>query len=102
LCLVFLVIAIGLVLATPLAGSTDDNIIRDLRDSKVDEAEVFYRKALALAHPDYGFHEGGFWSVQALTLSSVYELCMSQRNKAYLTFGEAISVLITQDLDSDQ
>jgi hypothetical protein len=82
LCLLFLVLAIGLVMAAPLPGTREDAIIQKLRAEQVDRAEVF------LKDPSAGFEDAGFWSIQALTLMSVYNLAVSKRNAAYAFYGE--------------
>lgn len=87
LCLLHLIFAIGLVMATPRPGTRDDIIIRRLRADPVDRAELFYANAKHLCDPSTGFEDSGFWSIQALTLMSVYMLAVSRRNAAYAYYG---------------
>jgi hypothetical protein len=88
LCLVYLVLAIGLVLATPRPGSPEEIIINRLREDNLDWPEMFYRGAKLLGDPISGFEDADFWSVQALLLMAVYMLAISKRNAAYAYYGE--------------
>lgn len=88
LCLLYLVFAIGLVLATPPAGSEEDEIIQKLQAGHVDRAELFFRSAKCLGDPTSGFEDADFWSVQALLLMSVYMLANTKRNAAYAYHGK--------------
>ncbi|EFQ28571.1 fungal specific transcription factor domain-containing protein [Colletotrichum graminicola] len=90
LCLLYLTFAIGTVLGTPLPGSKQDAIFKKLRASEYDRAELFFRSAKALGDPITGFEDADFWSVQALSLMSVYMLAVSKRNAAYAYFGMAV------------
>jgi hypothetical protein len=49
---------------------------------------VFYSNAKQLADPSRGFEDEDFWSIQALTLMTLYTLSISKRNAAYAYFGE--------------
>jgi hypothetical protein len=88
LCLLYLVFAIGLVLATPYHGTREDAVIKRLRSEQFDRAEVFFRSAKCLGDPVSGFEDADFWSVQALSLMSVYMLAVSKRNAAYAYYGK--------------
>jgi hypothetical protein len=88
LCLLFLVLAIGLVMAAPSPGTREDAIIQKLKGERADRAEVFYLDAKHLKDPSAGFEDAGFWSIQALTLMAVYNLAVSKRNAAYAFYGE--------------
>lgn len=91
LCLLHLMFAIGLVMASPAPGSHEDSIINRLRaDQSVDRAEMFYANAKNLSDPSTGFEDSGFWSIQALTLMSVYMLVVSRRNAAYAYYGRRL------------
>lgn len=88
LCLLYLVFAIGLVLANPAADTEEARIIDGMRsDKRADWAEVFYRSAKLLGDPVSGFEDADLWSVQALVLMSVYTLAISKRNAAYAYYG---------------
>lgn len=89
LCLLNLVFAIGLTMATPLSGSTEALVIEKLRSEHLDRAEVFYLNAKALSDPMNGLEDQDFWSVQALLLMSVYMLAKSKRNTAFALVGMA-------------
>lgn len=89
LCLLNLVFAIGLTMATPLSGSTDAFIIDKLRSGHLDRAEVFYLNAKSLNDPMTGLETQDLWSVQALLLMAVYMLAKSKRNTAFVLLGMA-------------
>lgn len=89
LCLLNLVFAIGLTMATPLSGSPEALIIDKLRSEHLDRAEVFYLNAKSLNDPMTGFEDQDFWSVQALLLMAVYMLAKSKRNTAFALLGMA-------------
>ncbi|CZS93758.1 uncharacterized protein RCO7_09432 [Rhynchosporium graminicola] len=92
LCLLHLIFAIGLVMASPIPGSFEDSIIKRLRaNPSVDQAEVFYANAKHLNDPSTGFEDSGFWSIQALTLMTVYMLAVSRRNAAYAYHRMAVT-----------
>lgn len=92
LCLFFLVLAIGLCFATPLAGAKEAKIISDLRNSDFDQSEVFYYNAKHLHDPMIGLEDSDFWSVRALTLMAVYMLARSMRNRAFAYVGSSCLV----------
>jgi hypothetical protein len=89
LCILNLVFAIGLTMATPLSGSPEALIVDKLRSEHLDRAEVFYLNAKSLNDPMTGFEDQDFWSVQALLLMSVYMLAKSKRNTAFALLGMA-------------
>ena len=88
LCQLYLVLAIGLVIARPPHGSTEETVIHKLRLERANRAELFYRSARMLADPVSGFEDGDFWSIQALVLISFYMLAVSKRNAAYAYHGK--------------
>ncbi|CAJ2509835.1 Uu.00g057350.m01.CDS01 [Anthostomella pinea] len=90
LCLLYLVFAIGLVMAAPFPGSDEEAIIDKLRSDTDIRAELFFRNAKSLADPVSGFEDADFWSVQALLLMSLYMLAISKRNAAYAYYGMAV------------
>lgn len=87
LCLLYLTFAIGLTMACPTPGTEEDEIIKRLRNECSDRAEIFYMNARHLGDPERGFEDNGFWSIQALTLMSIYMLAVSKRNAAYAYYG---------------
>jgi hypothetical protein len=89
LCLLNLVFAIGLTMATPLSGSPEALIIDKLRSEHLDRAEVFYLNAKNLNDPMIGLEDQDFWSIQALLLMAVYMLAKSKRNTAFALLGMA-------------
>ncbi|KAJ2997034.1 hypothetical protein NUW58_g780 [Xylaria curta] len=90
LCLLYLVFAIGLVMAAPSPGSDEAAIIDRLRSERVNRAESFFRSARSLADPVCGFEDADFWSIQALLLMSLYMLAVSKRNASYAYYGMAV------------
>ena len=92
LCLLNLVLAIGLVLATPTAGSPESVLVDDLRDAY--KCDIFYLNAKHLNNPIVGFEDADFWSVQALLLMTMFMLCRSKRNAAYAYQGNLLSLLV--------
>jgi len=89
LCLLNLVFAIGLTMATPLSGSPEALVIDKLRSEHLDRAEVFYLNAKSLNDPMTGLEDQDFWAVQALLLMSVYMSAKSKRNTAFALLGMA-------------
>jgi len=89
LCLLNLVFAVGLTMATPLSGSPEALVVDKLRSEHLDRAEVFYLNAKSLNDPMTGFEDQDFWSVQALLLMSFYMLAKSKRNTAFALLGMA-------------
>jgi hypothetical protein len=89
LCLLNLVFAIGLTMATPLSGSSEALIIDKLRSEHLDRAEVFYLNAKSLNDPMTGLEDQDFWAIQALLLMAVYMLAKSKRNTAFALIGMA-------------
>lgn len=93
LCLMYLVFAIGLVLANPTPSTEEARIIERLRsDKNNDWAEMFYRSAKLLGDPVSGFEDADLWSVQALVLMAIYTLAISKRNAAYAYYGKLDNV----------
>ncbi|RKU40062.1 hypothetical protein DL546_000525 [Coniochaeta pulveracea] len=91
ICLLYLVFAIGLVLANPAPNTEEATIIDRMRsDTSTEWAEMFYRSAKLLGDPVSGFEDSDLWSIQALILMSVYMLTISKRNAAYAYYGMAI------------
>jgi short subunit fatty acids transporter len=96
ICLLYLVFAIGLVLANPAPNTEEARIIDRMRsDRNTEWAEMFYRSAKLLGDPVSGFEDSDLWSIQALILMSVYMLTISKRNAAYAYYGKAQNDLRT-------
>ncbi|KAJ9637218.1 hypothetical protein H2199_007504 [Coniosporium tulheliwenetii] len=90
LCLLNLVFAIGLMLATPRLGTNESAVITKLRNEPTDRAEIFYLNAKSLNDPMTGFEDADFWSVQALLLMAIFMLAKSKRNTAFALLGMAV------------
>ncbi|KAK4238151.1 fungal-specific transcription factor domain-containing protein [Achaetomium macrosporum] len=90
LCNLFLVLAIGLLLAAPAPGSREDAVIQKQLSARPDRAELFFRSARSMCDPGAGFEDADFWSIQALALMTIYMLIVSKRNTAYAYLGMAV------------
>ena len=91
LCLLNLVLAIGLVLATPAPGSRESELVDKFRDAY--KCDIFFFNAKHLNDPIIGFEDADFWSVQALLLMAMFMLCRSKRNSAFAYIGGPFSLL---------
>lgn len=87
LCHFFLVQALGLLLAAPAPGTRQEVLIQRQLSAKPDRAELFFRTARTMCDPGAGFEDADFWSVQALSLMTLYMLIISKRNTAYAYLG---------------
>ncbi|KAH7170321.1 fungal-specific transcription factor domain-containing protein [Dactylonectria macrodidyma] len=89
-CLIYLVLAIGLVMATPEPNTPEIEIITGIQSQNVHQAECFFRDAKDLANTVPGFEDGDIWSIQAHSLMSVYMLTVSKWTDAYAYLGAAV------------
>jgi hypothetical protein len=101
-CLLNLVFAIGLTMATPLSGSSEALIIDKLRSEHVDRAEAFYLNARNMNDPMTGLEDQDFWSVQALLLMSYYMLAKTKRNTAFALLGMAVRSALALGLHREE
>ncbi|KAI4665910.1 uncharacterized protein J4E78_003375 [Alternaria triticimaculans] len=101
-CLLNLVFAIGLTMATPLSGSPEALIIDKLRSEHLDRAEAFYLNARNMNDPMTGLEDQDFWSVQALLLMSYYMLAKSKRNTAFALLGMAVRSALALGLHREE
>ncbi|GAB1320642.1 hypothetical protein MFIFM68171_10852 [Madurella fahalii] len=90
LCHLFLVLALGLLLATPVPGSPEEAMVQKQLSAVPDRAELFFRSAKSMCDPGAGFEDADFWSIQALSLMTIYMLVVSKRNTAYAYLGMAV------------
>ncbi|KAG8534066.1 uncharacterized protein KY384_000909 [Bacidia gigantensis] len=90
LCHFHLVLAIGLCLATPRFNTQEWELVERLRAQSPNQAEIYYATAKSLVDPLSCAGDCSLWSIQALTLLSVFMLLRSARNAAYLFVGMAI------------
>ena len=102
LCLLNLVFAIGLTMATPLSGSPEALIIDKLRSEHLDRAEAFYLNAKNMNDPMTGLEDQDFWSVQALLLMSYYMLAKTKRNTAFALLGMAVRSALALGLHREE
>ncbi|KAH7328545.1 fungal-specific transcription factor domain-containing protein [Stachybotrys elegans] len=98
LCLIYLTMAIGLVMATPAPNTREHQVIAELRGEKFDRAENFFRAASELGGPQGGFYDSNLWSVQALILMTMYTLAVARRSSAYSYYGMAVRTAIALGL----
>ncbi|KAK4157989.1 fungal-specific transcription factor domain-containing protein [Chaetomidium leptoderma] len=90
LCSLYLVLALGLLLAAPAPGSHEEVVVQKQLTAQPDRAEVFFRSARSMCDPGAGFEDADFWSIQALSLMTIYMLIVSKRNTAYAYLGMAV------------
>ncbi|KAL2271769.1 hypothetical protein VTJ83DRAFT_1140 [Remersonia thermophila] len=90
LCNLYLVLALGLLLAAPVPGTPEAAVIEKQLSAKPDRAELFFRSARSMCDPETGFEDADFWSIQALSLMTLYMLILSKRNTAYAYLGMAV------------
>lgn len=102
LCLLNLTLAIGLITATPRAGTGEAVAIEKLWNEHLDRAELFYLNAKSLSDPMTGFEDADFWSVQALLLMTIFMLCKSKRNTAFALLGMAVRSAYALGLHRDE
>ena len=102
LCLLFLTFAIGLVMATHDPGTNEFAIVQRLNSQPFDQAELFFRSAKSLCDPPSVLEDADFWSVQALSLISIYMLAVSKRNAAFVYHGMAVRSAIALGLHREE
>ncbi|KAL2181787.1 fungal-specific transcription factor domain-containing protein [Thermothelomyces heterothallicus CBS 202.75] len=90
LCNLYLVLAIGLLLATPPPGSHEELVVQRQLAAQPNRAELFFRSARSMCDPAAGFEDADFWSIQSLALMTIYMLVNSKRNRAYAYLGMAV------------
>ena len=83
-----LILATGLILATPRSNSLDAAVISNLRIKYPHQPDTFYYNARSLRDPLVDFEETDFCAVQILFLMTLYMLCRSKRNAAYTLLGK--------------
>ncbi|KAK4123943.1 hypothetical protein N657DRAFT_572891 [Parathielavia appendiculata] len=89
LCHLYLVLALGLLLAAPVPGSHEEAVIQKQLSAQPDRGELFFRSARSMCDPGAGFEDADFWSIQALSLMTIYMLIPCLRN-ANLISGMAV------------
>lgn len=87
LCNLYLVLALGLLLAAPAPGSREEVVVQKQLAAQPDRAELFFRSARSMCDPGAGFEDADFWSIQSLSLMTIYMLIVSKRNRAYAYLG---------------
>ncbi|KAH6850304.1 fungal-specific transcription factor domain-containing protein [Chaetomium sp. MPI-CAGE-AT-0009] len=90
LCNLYLVLSLGLLLAAPAPGSREEPIVQKQLTAQPDRAELFFRSARSMCDPSTGFEDADFWSIQSLSLMTLYMLIVSKRNRAYAYLGMAV------------
>lgn len=102
LCVFNLVLAVGLMLATPRPGTNEAAVIDKLRNEQLDRTEIFYMNAKSFNDPLTGFEDADFWSVQALLLMAVYMLAKTKRNAAFTLLGMAVRSAYSMGLHREE
>ncbi|KAK4106770.1 hypothetical protein N658DRAFT_415070 [Parathielavia hyrcaniae] len=87
-CHLYLVLALGLLLAAPVPGSHEEAVVQKQLSAQPDRGELFFRSARSMCDPGAGFEDADFWSIQALALMTIYMLIVSKRNTAYAYLGK--------------
>ncbi|KAH6625023.1 fungal-specific transcription factor domain-containing protein [Chaetomium sp. MPI-SDFR-AT-0129] len=90
LCNLYMVLAVGLLLAAPPPGSREEVAVQKQLAGQPNRAELFFRSARTMCDSGAGFEDADFWSIQALTLMTIYMLILSKRNRAYVYLGMAV------------
>ncbi|KAL7809934.1 fungal-specific transcription factor domain-containing protein [Trichoderma gracile] len=90
LCLVYLTLAIGIVLASPAPDSPEELMMKSFEDGPGERAEALFRAAKCLCDPHNGVEHPDLWIIQAWTLMAFYMLVISKRNAAYAYCGMAV------------
>lgn len=90
LCNLNLVLAIGFGLASPAAGSKEEEVVDSFRKKYPDQSEKFYHTARDISNPLSGLEEPDFWSIRALTMMTFYLLMRSRQNIACAYHGMAV------------
>lgn len=62
-------------------------MIQKQLSAQPDRAELFFRSAKSMCDPGAGFEDADFWSIQALSMMTLYMLVISKRNTAYAYLG---------------
>ncbi|EHK16644.1 uncharacterized protein TRIVIDRAFT_162762, partial [Trichoderma virens Gv29-8] len=90
LCLVYLTLAIGFVVATPAPNSPEELMMKSFPERPEDRAEALFRAAKCLSDPLNVAEHADLWMIQAWTLMAFYTLIVSKRNAAYAYCGMAV------------
>ncbi|KAH0527899.1 hypothetical protein TsFJ059_002822 [Trichoderma semiorbis] len=90
LCLVYLTLAIGFVLATPAPNSPEELMMKSFPEGPEGRAETLFRAAKCLSDPLNVAEHADLWTIQAWTLMAFYMLIVSKRNAAYTYCGMAV------------
>ncbi|KAL3418607.1 fungal specific transcription factor domain-containing protein [Phlyctema vagabunda] len=91
LCILNLVFAVGMQLRkdSPGTQSKQCKIINRLDILGANRSELFFLASKHLNDPIFGFEDGGFASIQALLLMTIYMLAAAKRNAAWGYLGMA-------------
>ncbi|KAL7950432.1 fungal-specific transcription factor domain-containing protein [Trichoderma barbatum] len=90
LCLVYLTLAIGFVLATPAPNSPEELMMKSFPEGPGERAETLFQAAKCLSDPLNVVEHADLWMIQAWTLMAYYMLIISKRNAAYAYCGMAV------------
>lgn len=98
LCIIYLTLAIGLVMASPGPSGAEHAAISGVSLKDPEAAEAFYAAATGLCKNVNELADADMWSIQVLCLMSVYMLTASKRNAAYGYHGQSRSPQTSQSL----
>lgn len=88
LCLIYLVLAIGLVLAIPTHPTQTYDLLSSVIVDPVSCAEMYFQSGKCVAEEDPGYEEGDIWAVQARLLMALYKFLTSKWNASYDYLGK--------------
>jgi hypothetical protein len=90
LCLIYLVLAIGMVLAIPTHPTPTSAFLLSVIAQPDDAAEMYFQSGKLVAEQDPGYEDGDIWAVQARLLMSLYKFLTSKWNASYDYLGKLI------------
>ena len=94
----YMILAIGLCLATPAAGSREAAVVDHLRLNFPRRPDEYFTAAKQIHNPFVDTDYTSFASVQTMTLLALYMLFQAERNLAYVYTGMAVRLAYSQGL----
>lgn len=88
LCLLYLVLANGLVLAIPSQSTQTFDLLNSMVTDPSDYADMFFQSGKWVGEKVPGFEDGDIWSIQARVLMALYKFLISKWNASYDYLGE--------------
>jgi hypothetical protein len=99
--LLYLALAIGLVLVTPLPHEREAEIIDNFQKQDCNSAEVYFKSAIDIHDSSRKLETKHFWNLQACALMSIYKLATSRRDQADDHMRAAVSMAFSLGLHTD-